>query len=398
MFGDPVRNEKSWDKKPLGLLLKDIESGKSPKCESRPAEHGEWGVLKLSSVTSCDFKAQENKALPPNVTPHVNYEVKAKDLLFSRKNTFELVAACAYVYETPTKLLLPDLIFRLVIKDENQINSVFLWKLLTFPSQRKSIQSLAAGAAGSMPNISKANLRQAEVIAPPLDDQKRFVSCVSRIEKIKHRYQSSLSDLEDLYNALSQKAFSGELDLSGIKLQEEEVEPSSFEKLQKSIEVFDRLIPEPIRRMNRIMDNMIPPSIQRLQQPFKALNPLSDNLQKALQFNEQFSQKSLGPFSYLELSDFKDPKARSKILEHWFNEWLEDSHADELKLYRFWARAQRSLVEKDLEEYQFSVEDYDTVKKLLFQAIDNDLIHQTTDYLLLEDKSEAGNRVVLAKG
>ena len=34
MFGDPVRNEKGWDKKPFSELLTDIQSGKSPTCEA----------------------------------------------------------------------------------------------------------------------------------------------------------------------------------------------------------------------------------------------------------------------------------------------------------------------------------------------------------------------------
>ncbi|WDZ72748.1 restriction endonuclease subunit S [Vibrio harveyi] len=100
MFGDPVRNEKGWDKKPFSKLLADIESGKSPKCEASTAIGDEWGVLKLGAVTRCVFDGNENKALPSETAPTVKHEVKAGDLLFSRKNTYELVAACAYVYET----------------------------------------------------------------------------------------------------------------------------------------------------------------------------------------------------------------------------------------------------------------------------------------------------------
>ena len=100
MFGDPVRNEKGWNKEPFSKLLVDIESGKSPKCEARQADKDEWGVLKLGAVTSCIYKPEENKALPQDVNPVTKHEVKAGDLLFSRKNTYELVAACAYVFET----------------------------------------------------------------------------------------------------------------------------------------------------------------------------------------------------------------------------------------------------------------------------------------------------------
>jgi type I restriction enzyme, S subunit len=229
MFGDPVRNEKGWDKVQFSELLDRIESGTSPKCVAREATTDEWGVLKLGAVTRCAFDATENKALPQGVSPSVRDEVKAGDLLFSRKNTYELVAACAYVYETRSMLLMPDLIFRLVFKDTAEVNKIFMWKLLTNDSQRKAIQSLAAGAAGSMPNISKTNLKTVQLPTPPLPLQDHFASIVEKIEALKSRYRHSLTDLETLYSALSQSAFKGELDLSRIPLPASALEPTPME-------------------------------------------------------------------------------------------------------------------------------------------------------------------------
>lgn len=217
MFGDPLRNEMKWDKKVFDDLLVNIDSGKSPKCEARSASEDEWGVLKLGAVTKCTYNELENKALPKNVAPSINSEVKVGDLLFSRKNTYELVAACAYVFATRPKLLMPDLIFRFVFRDDSGINPIYIWKLLTAESQRKSIQSMAGGAAGSMPNISKANLRKVLLPIPPLPLQDRFAVIVKKVEGIKSYYQKSLTDLESLYATLSQQAFNGELDLSRIK-------------------------------------------------------------------------------------------------------------------------------------------------------------------------------------
>ncbi|HKL86253.1 MAG TPA: restriction endonuclease subunit S [Treponemataceae bacterium] len=220
MFGDPVRNEKGWEKKVFSELLQEIESGKSPNCETRPAENKEWGVLKLGAVTSCIYKDHENKALPMGVSPSQQNEVKAGDLLFSRKNTYELVAACAYVFSTQPRLLMSDLIFRFKFKEASIINPIYCWKLLSSQSQRKQIQSLAAGAAGSMPNISKTNLREVLLPVPPLPLQNKFAAIVEKVEGIKVRYQQNLGDLEALYGVLSQRAFAGELDLARIPVGE----------------------------------------------------------------------------------------------------------------------------------------------------------------------------------
>lgn len=221
MFGDPVRNEKGWEKELFSKILLNIESGKSPKCETRPAVADEWGVLKLGAVTSCFFKESENKALPMGIEPSVRDEVKPGDLLFSRKNTYELVAACAYVFSTRPRLLMPDLIFRLVFRGDTGVNPIYMWKLLTSDSQRKTIQSLAAGAAGSMPNISKENLKRVYLPIPPIKIQNQFAVIVERVETLKAFYQKSLIDLEALYSALSQQAFKGELDLSCVPLPDE---------------------------------------------------------------------------------------------------------------------------------------------------------------------------------
>ena len=221
MFGDPVRNDKGWDTIRFSKILKDIESGWSPVCEARAASSSEWGVLKLGAITSCVFKAEENKALLPDVEPKTKNEVHVGDLLFSRKNTYDLVAACVYVFNTRAKLLMSDLIFRFVFTNDASVNPLYVWKLLVNDSQRKKIQSLAGGAAGSMPNISKANLKNIHIPLPPLELQNHFAVIVTKVESLRVRYTQSLDKIESLYGTLSQKAFNGELDLSRVPLVEE---------------------------------------------------------------------------------------------------------------------------------------------------------------------------------
>ena len=219
MFGDPVRNEKGWDTLPFSKLLTAIESGSSPKCEPRRAMETEWGVLKLGAVTSCYYQEGENKTLPPTIEPDKNNEVRAGDVLFSRKNTYELVAACAYVFRTRERLLLPDLIFRLAIKPDVPLNHIYLWQLLLCPSQRRKIQSLASGAAGSMPNISKANLMKVSIPCPPLSLQTDFAKIVLQIQKLKEHLQDEQCGIGNFRSVLCQQAFKGELDLSRVVLE-----------------------------------------------------------------------------------------------------------------------------------------------------------------------------------
>ena len=209
MFGDPVSNPKGWEVKALGSHLNAIESGASPKCESRPAQVGEWGVLKLGAVSYCKYVPSENKAIFHDYEPNPKNEIKKGDFLFTRKNTHELVAASALVENTLPKMLMPDLIFRLQTK--NSLNRFYLWALLTHSGMRKKVQSYASGAAGSMPNISKANLRAIEIPVPPIEQQNRFRAIYQNVSNISHKINGSTEHIENQFFSLSQKSFSGKL-------------------------------------------------------------------------------------------------------------------------------------------------------------------------------------------
>nr|WP_275984018.1 restriction endonuclease subunit S [Paenibacillus hamazuiensis] len=211
IFGDPVVNDRDWQKVKLSHHIINIESGWSPVCKTNQAHGDEWGVLKLSAITSGSYIATENKAITEDTTPRSGLEVKKDDLLFVRKNTLELVGTCAYVFDTPPKLMLPDTIFRFILKEDSKINKLFLWHLFNNPNYKKQIQKLAGGTAGSMPNISKSKLLSFEIINPDFGLQEKFSKIVIQVEQQKRKQMKSLQQLETNFQALLQKAFKGEL-------------------------------------------------------------------------------------------------------------------------------------------------------------------------------------------
>jgi type I restriction enzyme S subunit len=209
MFGDLVQNEMGWDRQEFGFVIDKIDSGWSPRCLDRPATEDEWGVLKLSAVTWCEYDDAEQKALPIDKAPRPNIEVTTGDILFTRKNTRDLLAACALVTKTRPRLMLSDLIYRIRLKSDAQIDPVFLHALLTRPSKRRAIQALAGGSAGSMPNISKEKLRAADIEIPPLDLQQTFAARAAEINKLKAQHRAHLSKLDALFASLQHRAFQG---------------------------------------------------------------------------------------------------------------------------------------------------------------------------------------------
>ena len=211
MFGDPATNPKGWQRIPFSGLLANIDSGSSPICLDRPVVGDEWGVLKLGAVTWCEYDPTQNKALPAGTKPETNLEVQPGDLLFTRKNTYALVAASVLVRETPPRLLLPDLIFRLRLRRDAAMESSFLHQLLIYPTKRREIQKLAGGSASSMPNISKGKLQTVMIEVPPHSLQREFAHRIAAIEKLKAMQRTSLAELDALFAALQHRAFRGGL-------------------------------------------------------------------------------------------------------------------------------------------------------------------------------------------
>lgn len=205
MFGDPVSNEKQWDKVKLSGCLERIDNGKSFICENHARSKDYPAILKLSSATYGIYMPEENKALLNEDQFVESVEVHAGDLLFTRKNTPELVGMAAYVYETPEKLMMPDLIFRLVTNAK--MNPVFLWQLINNREFRSVIKSISGGSAKSMSNISKERLGNVEVICPPKEVQNSFRDIIEQINKSKVAVQKALDEAQTLFDSLMQKYF-----------------------------------------------------------------------------------------------------------------------------------------------------------------------------------------------
>lgn len=205
MFGDPVRNPMQWDTYPLEECLERIDNGKSFICSDKPRTDNNPAILKLSAATYGDYRPHENKALLDESLFVESAEVHAGDLLFTRKNTPELVGMAAYVQNTPSKLMMPDLIFRLVPNEK--VNAVFLWQLINCKEFRPVIQAISGGSAKSMSNISKERLGKIKVICPPRELQDSLIPFVKQLDKSKVVVQKALDEAQTLFDSLMQQYF-----------------------------------------------------------------------------------------------------------------------------------------------------------------------------------------------
>lgn len=214
MFGDPVTNPKGFAKLALSSLVKDFLGGKSLVAADDQSTLYKNKVLKISAVTSGEFKAEENKPLPNDYEPHSEHFIKDRDLLFSRANTTELVGATTMVFGDYEGLVLPDKLWRFVWKNDEAISPVFIWQQLSVLSMRKEISKLSSGSGGSMKNISKGKLYTLPVIVPSLAEQQRFEEFYTKLRQEQKHNIAMKDSSEEAFQSLMQKAFKGELKLS----------------------------------------------------------------------------------------------------------------------------------------------------------------------------------------
>lgn len=97
-----------------------------------------------------------------------------------------------------------DTTYYITLKKET--NLIFLFYLLKFFSRIKMLNKSAA-----IPGLNRNDVYSIKFVDPPLPLQQKFALIVEKVEKIKDAQKKSKREIDDLFNALMQKAFRGEL-------------------------------------------------------------------------------------------------------------------------------------------------------------------------------------------
>lgn len=210
MFGDPVKNERQWPSGVIGDCLRGVVGGWSANSDSRPATQSEFGVLKISAVTSGEYIPSENKVVTSVPGDKKLIVPQTGDLLFSRANTRELVAATCVVMNAQQNVFLPDKLWRLDV-DQSVAEASYLKCVLSHPEYRQLLCARATGTSGSMLNISKAKLVAHPIPIPPIELQRAFATLWKRIKMLSAKRQVEAAEANSLFRSLSNSAFLGDL-------------------------------------------------------------------------------------------------------------------------------------------------------------------------------------------
>lgn len=233
MFGDPVRNEKNWDKDTFDNLV----DSDCPLTYGivQPGEEFAKGVpvIRPVDLTKTYINRKGLKLIDPKISDKFKRTLlKGNEILMCVRGTTGVVALASEELEgcNVTRGIVP-------IWFSNDYNKFFGFGLLKTKAINNEIQNLTYGA--TLQQINLSDLRKIKLINPPLQLQNQYGYIVEKVETLKKEYEASLRELEYMYGVLSQKAFKGELNLSkvNIELYKEEIKTPVAGSLEPIIEV-----------------------------------------------------------------------------------------------------------------------------------------------------------------
>lgn len=208
MFGDPVRNEKGWEKR----KIKDVIIGKPNNGIFKKNEEygGSIPVIWVEELyQSTMLYGLKSRRLNPTTNEIKKYGLKNGDILFCRSSLKKEGVGYSNIYNGPDNLCLFECHLIRISPDKSKINPFFFNYLLRHESMRKVI--IGRSNTVTMTTIGQDKIKEIEVIVPSLDLQNELSKLIKKIEQQKQLLEKSLNEMKVNFNSLMQQAFPGEL-------------------------------------------------------------------------------------------------------------------------------------------------------------------------------------------
>lgn len=214
----------SNDSIPLGRHITSIESGTSVNSIMGTADNDSIGVLSTSCVYGNNFDLSQNKRVAPSDYGRVSCPVKKNTLIISRMNAPSLVGACGFSEKDDTRVYLPDRLWQ--VRFDNTLMPEYAWRYLSTKRIKSWFATIATGTSSSMKNITKPQLKSIQIPFPSLEKQaetvRRIKTLCDKCNAACHVFEESIMHLIDLRTRLISDVVTGQVDVRGIKVPDDE--------------------------------------------------------------------------------------------------------------------------------------------------------------------------------
>ena len=210
MFGDPVSNPKGWDTMCIeSLIAKEKYSLKrGPFGGALKKEifvDSGYLVYEQYHALNSDFSFQRYFINEDKYQELKAFTVKPKDIIISCSGV-NLGKLAEIPLGSPVGIINQALL-KVTLNEEIILNDFFI-EVFSHPNFKKAFYGDFRGAA--IPNFPPMSVfKEFQFIIPPLKQQQKYVDLKKMLNTIKK--SASMSNLDNLFNSLQQKAFTGRL-------------------------------------------------------------------------------------------------------------------------------------------------------------------------------------------
>ena len=206
MFGDPLRNDKTWPISKLKRLTTKVGSGATPKGGKQSYKKEGITLVRSMNVHDGEF-VYKDLAYIDTAQAHDldNVELQPKDVFINI--TGASVARSCVIPDN----ILPGRVNQhvaIIRCKENLLNYIFLNRLFLNSSFKQKLLAMGQAGGATRQALTQEQLKKLNLILPPIELQNEFASFVQQVDKSKVAIQKSLDETQILFDSLMQKYFS----------------------------------------------------------------------------------------------------------------------------------------------------------------------------------------------
>ena len=209
MFGDPINNPMGWEKAVCKNITSKIGSGATPKGGNSSYKEEGISLIRSMNVHNNRF-IKKDLAFIDDVQAQKlnNVIVEMEDVLLNITGA-SVARSCIVPNELiPARVNQHVAIIR---SKKESVLPIFVVYQFTNERYQRLLWDIATSGGATREAITKQQIENLELIVPPIELQNQFSTFVKQVDKLKFEAQKSLTEMENNFNSLMQKAFSGEL-------------------------------------------------------------------------------------------------------------------------------------------------------------------------------------------
>lgn len=205
MFGDPINNPMGWEKAVCKNITSKIGSGATPKGGNSSYKEDGISLIRSMNVHNNRF-IKKDLAFIDDVQAQKlnNVIVEMEDVLLNITGA-SVARSCIVPNELiPARVNQHVAIIR---SKKESVLPIFVVYQFTNESYQRLLWDIATSGGATREAITKQQIENLELIVPPIELQNQFSTFVKQVDKLKFEAQKSLTEMENNFNSLMQRAF-----------------------------------------------------------------------------------------------------------------------------------------------------------------------------------------------